>query len=95
MDNREMFDKINALKSRIEVLKYQKSENERKKSSILEELKKVGINDIKELAPLIDNEQKNIEKLKQDFSISIARVESMTKELENKVAGISSNEATL
>jgi hypothetical protein len=93
--NKELFDKINAIKSRVEVLKYQKTENEAKKAQLLEELKKFGVNDITELQPLIAKEEADIKSLKEKLTQSIINVESTTKDLENKVKGTTAASVSL
>jgi len=88
--NQELFDKLNEIKSKIDILQYQKEENEKKNKAIMEDLSKIGINSFQELQDLIEKETKELKELRDKFSTSLEKVSAAATELENKAKGIPS-----
>lgn len=87
MSNQELFNRLTALQNKMELLKYKKQENEKKKTDILKELDKSGITTLEQLKANIESEEKNIVTLEGQFSESLTKVESMAKDLEDKISG--------
>lgn len=79
--------RLTSLQSKIEILKFQQKENEEKKKTILKELASVGINDTDQLKTAIETDEKSIGELEVKFGESLTKVETMVKDLEDKVAG--------
>lgn len=88
MGNNDLLQgRLTSLQSKIEILKYKQKENDEKKKAILKELEYAGIKDADQLKLAIEAEEKSIGELEVKFGESLTKVESMVKDLEDKVAG--------